>query len=279
MKLSTIILALTTTDKMFKMTLNCIESLMDSEKEINMEIIVVESNKNYNDLPFKYPEFVKVIIPELDFNFHKFLNIGIKEAKGDFIALCNNDLLFHKNWFKEIEKIANEKSKVLSFSPGYHIKNQNNLNFELGYKVRTHIMGWCIVVRNNLFDKIGDLDDTFDFNYADNDYALTLKSKNIKHAVVFNSYVEHLERKMEAKETTKLTSYDLMIRKAELELSHIPNYIFTKEYEYLLLDKKGLSDNIKFHKKWGSPNLLYRKNKIADLLIRFHLGFLNQIFL
>ena len=59
----------------------------------------------------------------------------------------------------------------------------------------------------------------------------------------------------------------------------LPKYVFLNEYKWLLQDVKGLSDHIKFHKKWGSPNLLYRKNKVADILIRFKLGLLNRFVL
>jgi glycosyltransferase involved in cell wall biosynthesis len=97
MELSVVILAMTTTEALFKMTSNCISSLIASENVIDREIIVIESNKNYLNSNFVYPEFVKVIIPEADFNFHKFLNIGIKASKGDYIALCNNDMIYLKN--------------------------------------------------------------------------------------------------------------------------------------------------------------------------------------
>jgi glycosyltransferase involved in cell wall biosynthesis len=277
MKLSVIILAMTTTEEQFKMTLYCIDSLIKSESDLNIEIIVVESNRDYSVSEFEYPHNVKVVVPESDFNFHKFLNIGISKATGDFIALCNNDLIFYKGWFNEIYQVARGHSKIMSFSPASKKPVFTKaLNFELGYKVRTHVMGWCIVVRKSLFDTIGLLDEKFDFNYADNDYAMTLKLNNVKHAVVFNSYVKHVEREERATETGLLSPYELMIKKAELELDIIPQYIYSKEYQHFLHDKKGLLDTIKYHEKWGEPTVLYRLNRIADLAIKFKLGYCNH---
>jgi GT2 family glycosyltransferase len=277
MKLSAIILAMTTTEELFKMTSICISSLIASEKAIEMEIIVVESNKNYKNSEFEYPKFVKVIIPESDFNFHKFLNIGIKASTGEYVALCNNDLIFYKNWFSEILKVKEENPSIKSFSPTGDIEGNLMLNkYELGYKVRTHVMGWCIVANREILSRIGYLDERFDFGYADNDYAMTLKKFNIKHAIVNASKVVHLDKK----EGQKIKGdYSKILKVKEGEVNTIPNYLFEKEYEWVLSDEKGLRDHLKFHNKWGSPKLLCKKNRIADFLIKIKLGLLNRFVL
>lgn len=277
MNLSVIILAMTTTKELFSMTSNCINSLLDSEQNIDMEILVIESNKEYFRSDFKYPDFVNVIIPDEDFNFHKFLNIGIKASKGDFVALCNNDLIFYKNWFSEILKVQAENPSIKSFSPSGKIDDfAFSKPFEIGYKVRTHIMGWCIVAKREVFLRIGYLDETFDFNYADNDYAMTLKCQNIKHAIVFSSKVEHLERnKRKEKEEDIGKGYKKLIESVKFDNIVLPKYVFLEENKWVLQDRKGLVDFVKFHKKWGNPKKLHRKNKIADLFIRFKLGNMN----
>lgn len=274
MKLSVIILAMTTTKELFTMTTNCINSLVESEKNINFEIIVIESNKEYFLSDFKYPDFVKVIVQEENFNFHKFLNIGINASNGEFVALCNNDLIFYKNWFSEILKVKEDNPSIMSFSPSGKIDDYCfNKTFELGYKVRTHIMGWCIVANREVFPKIGFLDEMFDFYYADNDYAMTLKYNNVKHALVCNSHVNHLEKKPS-------TNFEKQLeQKAFLKQYKIPNYLWNDEYEWVLESERNLSGFLKFHNKWGKPLLYYRKNKISDMLIKFKLGFLNRFVL
>lgn len=282
MKLSVIILAMTATEELFKMTSNCINSLIASESSaIDMEIIVIESNKNYPNETFKYPDFVTVIIPDFNFNFHKFLNIGIKASTGEYVALCNNDLIFYKDWFSEILKVKKQNSAIKSFSPSGKIDDYSFINaFELGYKVRTHVMGWCIVANREVFFKIEFLDETFDFYYADNDYAMTLKKHNIKHALVNASKVEHLgkeKRKNMVKDIDKL--YEKLQEQTKIRMDDLPKYVFLEENKWLFEDKKSLSDYVKFHKKWGSSNLLYRKNKIANFLIQFNLGYFNRFVL
>jgi GT2 family glycosyltransferase len=279
MKLSAIILAMTTTEELFEMTSNCISSLIATESAIEMEIVIIESNKKYPNSGFVYPEFVKVIIPESDFNFHKFLNVGIKASTGEYVALCNNDLIFYNNWFSEILKVKDENPSIKSFSPSGKVDDYSfTEEFVLGYKVRTHVMGWCIVSNREVFPSIGFLDETFDFNYADNDYAMTLKKYNIKHALVNTSKVEHLEREKrnEKKEDVGL-GYKKLQSRVYLSSIDLPKYVFLDENQRLFEDKKGLVDYIKFHEKWGSPKLLYRKNKLADVFIKLKMGSLNWI--
>ncbi|HEU4497103.1 MAG TPA: glycosyltransferase [Flavobacterium sp.] len=268
--LSVILLSKTDSQPLFQMTLECINSIAASEIKGNFEIIIIESNKNFLESGFRYPDFVNVIIPEEKFNFHKFLNIGISNSKGDFIALCNNDLIFKPNWFNEIEQISKRYPSVLSFSPTQECYAEGNKKVEFGYKVRRHIQGWCIVVKKEIFNKIGLLDETFDFYFADNDYALTLKYHNLRHALVLSSQVLHLEKK-----STSLAAEDKSFQKKY----KIPKYLYGEKYKYILDREINLSGFLKYHQKWGPPKLLYRKNKLADIFIKYGLGFAVRFFL
>lgn len=268
-QLSVVILAMTTNEELYKMTSHCVESFLENTHDISFEIIIVESNKNYSESEFKYPDFVKVIIPDSPFNFHKFLNIGIKQSKGEYIALCNNDLIFHKNWFTEILKVAHKHPSIKSFSP-----NSTNSplgadkDFEIGHKVQTHVKGWCLIVKSEVFPTINYLDDTFDFYYADNDYAMSLKTHNIKHAIVYTSYVEHLEKK-----SSVLVSESSNQKFDYVKKYKIPDYLLKDHFARILQNEKALSGFLKFYGKWGSPEWVYRKDRISKILFKFNLGY------
>lgn len=258
--LSAIFLSYTNSPQIHQMNLKCIDTLVNSEDFItnfNLEIIFIESNKNYRNNGYHLPQNVKVIVPESNFNFHRFLNIGIKNSQYEYLALCNNDLLFKPHWFSEIIEIANQNPKILSFSPadeGEHWKN----NFELGYNIRTHIKGWCIVVKKELFNHIGMLDETFDFYYADDDYGLTLKHHKIPHALVKKSFVHHLggaNTETRKKEVNK--DFALITHK----YPNLPKYFYTEGYNWILKNEKLLDGHLKFHKKWGSPKWISFKAK------------------
>ena len=278
MLFTAIILSKTSNKDIHMMTLECIKSLIDSEsenKKVSFEIILIESD---HITEFKYPEYVKVIYPKEKFNFHKFLNIGIKKTKGDYIGLFNNDLIFKKKWLTNILKVSEAYPKILSFCPvDYNSKHSSKLNFKkanylLGYKTRIHLVGWCIIVKKELFHKI-QLDEKFDFYYADDDYGMTLRKLNIKHAVVKNSEVIHLENistKEFKKDDENTFFYNLKFPKEQ-----IPKYLIDSN-SHILHDDKLLEGHIKFHNKWGAPKTLVYKEKISDTLIKFRLGFLNR---
>jgi GT2 family glycosyltransferase len=275
MKGSIVILAKTDSDTMFQMTKNCINSLYATCPEIKLEVIIVESNGSHLVQGFVYPSAVKMVIPDEIFNFHKFLNIGIAASSGDFIALCNNDLIFQNNWFDEILKVSEKHPNILSFSPsGEPCSVAQEGTFVIGYRVMQQLMGWCFVVKKEIFETIGKLDETFDFYYADNDYGMTLRYHNIPHALVYSSYVEHLERKSVPKITN--TSQQ---EKAFVKNYKIPKYLKERKYDWVFDSEKYLSGILKYHNKWGSPDFLYRKNLIADFFTAHNLGYLNRFFL
>jgi len=52
-----------------------------------------------------------------------------------------------------------------------------------------------------------------------------------------------------------------------------------ERFHYIYYNESVFLDFMKFHNKWGSVKVIYRKNKIADLLIKYHLGYFNRFFL
>ncbi|TMM31350.1 glycosyltransferase [Polaribacter aestuariivivens] len=273
--LSVIILSKTNSNTIFETTMNCINSLVASEESIKgIEIILVESNKNYAKT-YAYPDFVKVIIPEEQFGFHKFLNIGIKASSGKFIALCNNDLIFEKNWYSEILKVANTHKEIDSFSP---IDPREELNkykgtYEIGYKIRSQIKGWCIVCKRKMLHKINLLDEKFVFYYSDNDYSLTLLYYNIKHAVVSKSHVKHLH-KVSTKEAIK--NKDLFFNE-NVTNKKLPKHLKLPAYKEILTSNRGLKDHLIYYEKWGNPDSVYRIARYAKKLNSLHLNIITKL--
>jgi GT2 family glycosyltransferase len=178
-------------------TEQAIESVLASEDPtyILFQIILIESNSKAQ--PYHYPQ-TNTIYPNSKFGFHKFLNIGIKNGKAPYICLCNNDLIFSKGWASNILKAMEQDPNLQSASPACSIHHpQNNIPLNsgvyYGYEIRKELVGWCIFLKRNVIKEIGYLDEGFNFWYADNDYAKTLEKHGVKHALVSNAIVDHLE--------------------------------------------------------------------------------------
>lgn len=172
-----------------RVTERCIETLLDSEKDIEFNIIVAESNPEINYDAFRG---AKTIYPSKPFNYHKFLNACLSLCKSQYVALCNNDLTFEKRWASEIIERMEEDKTLFSASPLCpQTQSKGDSLLYYGYKIREHINGWCIFCKKELFDIIGKLPEEVDFWYSDNIYSILLQKHKIKHALVATSIVNH----------------------------------------------------------------------------------------
>ena len=115
-KLSVIILSYTLDDEVYQMNTRCLDSLFASEQwtDGELEVLLMESNRNAT---YQYDARVRIMIPEEKFGFHRFFNIGLDNTSGEFIAFCNNDIVFQPNWWKAIKRIKEQHPKFMCFSP------------------------------------------------------------------------------------------------------------------------------------------------------------------
>ncbi|MGQ1947089.1 glycosyltransferase family 2 protein [Geofilum sp. OHC36d9] len=228
------------------MNCDCLNSLSRSESNFKFNVVIMESNKNFHNSNLKYPKLknisLTILIPDEPFNYNKFLNIGIKHTKNELIAFCNNDLLFKPNWLTEINNVIKNHPKAYSFCPLNPLSNwtppEKFKTPQLGYKVRIEFVGWCYVVKRLIFQKIPLHDENFDFFFQDDDFALTLKKYAIENWLVPKSHVIHL-----GGETTSITD----------------------GYKY---NQRAVGDNIRFHKKWGSPRTIALKDRLLKYIFK-----------
>lgn len=250
MEVDVIILSLCKDKEIYQMNLNCIESLITSEKNHYFNIMLIESNKDFDKLGFSYNHpNVKIITPEEAFNYNAFLNIGIAKAKSEFIVAANNDLIFKENWFSEILKAQENFPELHSFCP-YDPDNEaaladNHTNEVLfGYRLRKEMVGWCIVFDRRVLEVMPQFDEDFSYYFQDNDYANEMRKSNMLHGRVMSSHVVHL-----GSETSKVND----------------------EFSY---EHRGTGDEKVFINKWGSYKKQLYRNKLHDVLAPKKLSFL-----
>lgn len=249
MQIDVVILSLCLNRETFQMNDDCISSLFDSEDKHEFNVVVMESNKNFHDLGFRYKHPVTIIIPEERFNYNRFLNIAIKNTNNSMICFCNNDLLFKKGWLSEILRIKDKYPQIQSFSPKdpeyKTVKNKFiGEDHYLGYEVGWHFFAACFIIERKVFDKTGLFDEQFDFYYQDCDFAMCLRKHGIIHALVTQSNVTHVVE---------------------------TNGKVRNEYTTM---QKLEADKVLFHKKWGSQRMIGIKNRLAKGLIALRLNFI-----
>ncbi len=252
MIIDVIILSLCKNKDIYRMNMNCIETLIASEEEHRFNIILIESNKDFFELNLSYDyDNVKIVIPEEDFNYNAFLNKGIQYTSSDYIVVANNDLLFKKYWFTEMLKAKKQFPNLHSFCP-YDPKNELELKEKFsqeilfGYRLRKEVVGWCIVFDRKVLEVMPKFDEKFSYYFQDNDYANVLRKDNIKHARVMTSHVVYLESQTSA---------------------------VNDEFSY---EHRGTKDEKVFLDKWGSYKKQHYRNRIQEILISKKLSYLTR---
>ncbi|MBI5326163.1 MAG: glycosyltransferase family 2 protein [Ignavibacteriae bacterium] len=87
-----------------KMTLDCIESIYNTKKGLDIGITVVD-NASMDDTVFnvinKYPH-VKIKSNESNLGYAAAVNAGAENIDADFIIVSNNDVIYHENAIEQL---------------------------------------------------------------------------------------------------------------------------------------------------------------------------------
>ena len=87
----------------------CIDSIIEKTSYVNYEILIVDNNTHdretlryLNDLPVMQPR-IRVIRYPKPFNFAAINNMAVEQARGELVALLNNDIeVINANWLSEM---------------------------------------------------------------------------------------------------------------------------------------------------------------------------------
>ena len=186
-----IILAYSKTAGHKKITSDCIKSIVAAENKIKANIIVLESF----DEKVKFENAKTIFFKEKEFNYNRSMNEGFKHTTSDYVFFCNNDLVFHDYWADHCYSAF--KMGYESISPYCPVTTPRYMKageyLAVGYQVGVNIPGWCIGVQREMFKRIGGFNEAVSFWYSDNIYGEQLKIAKIKHALVCNAFVTHLD--------------------------------------------------------------------------------------
>ena len=123
-----------------QLLLNCVDSLKKSTYT-NLEIIVVDnisSDGSQTKCMEKFPD-IKLIQNEKNLGYCGGNNIGIKEAKGEFIVILNPDTIVEPKWINELISAYNEfgeglyQPKILSLNEENIIQSTGNMLHVFGF--------------------------------------------------------------------------------------------------------------------------------------------------
>ena len=200
-----------------ELLLNCVESVFKTNYD-NMEVIVVDNvSKDQSHLKCKEKfEKIHLIENKENFGYCEGNNIGIRQAKGDFVVILNPDTIVSTNWLTELMSaynIAGEglyQPKILSLYENNVIQSTGNMLHLFGFgfardkgvpdnnqrnKIEQigYASGTCLFTSAKVLKKVG-LFDSFLFLYHDDlDLGWRAAQIGIKSYYVPNSLIYHAE--------------------------------------------------------------------------------------
>jgi len=200
-----------------ELLLNCIESIKKSVYK-NLEIIVVDNistDKSQKACKEKYPD-IKLIQNDENFGYCEGNNIGIREAKGDYIIILNPDTIVESSWIEELISAYNKfgdglyQPKFFSLDEKLVLQSTGNMLHIFGFgfardkgkisdeKIEAiekinYASGTCLFTSKAVIDKVGLLDPFLFLYHDDLDLGWRAAQMGIDSFYVPKSIIYHAE--------------------------------------------------------------------------------------
>lgn len=137
-----------------KLTVECIESVFRTVKNISFEIIVVDNNSKDNSAKvikdfrskIKDREPLTVVENSENYGFSKANNIGIKKSSGRYVLFLNSDTVVYENTLDKMVEFMDQNIKVGASTcylemPNGRMDDASHRGFPTPWRALTHFSG------------------------------------------------------------------------------------------------------------------------------------------
>lgn len=238
----------------------CIDSVLEKTSYPNYEIIVIDNNsiepatqEYFASLADK--NNIRVVAMPIPFNYSKINNDGVKLATGSIICLMNNDIeVISPGWLEEMVSLATlpdvgavgaklyypndtiqHAGVVLGIGGvAHHVFNHLDRDTQMYCYRALHcqqdfsaVTGACMVIRREVYDQVGGLNEQLAVAYNDIDFCIKLKKAGYR--IIWTPYAElyHHESATRGSDHTP-KNLDRYLREVE--------YMQTTHSDFLLQD-------------------------------------------
>lgn len=193
------------------LTISCIESIFKYEKSFYKVIVVDNGGKEV----FNYKNNkVEIVRNKINKGYAAGMNTGIKYAfshSAAYVMLLNNDTIFTEEIIKKLLHVRNNDIGIIG--PAIQFIKENSTIYDLGGKVNKitgktshfevkdksvsallnaeYISGCCMLIKAEVFEKIGFFDEQFFLYYEDVDFCLRAAKVGLKTVVVPTAFIFH----------------------------------------------------------------------------------------
>ncbi len=183
----------------------------------NLEVVVVDNNSSDNSFEKARRRFRKFHFIKNNYNagFASGNNVAIKwalEKMAEYVFLLNNDVIIEKNTLTKMVEAMEQNQGLGISSPIIYQGESDRIWFSGGkinwLKMKTehndsklqrtdYVTGCAMLIRKNVFAKIGLLDERFFLYYEDADFSYRARKNGFDLAIISKTAVYHFEKSSE----------------------------------------------------------------------------------
>lgn len=214
----------------------CLQSVFDNTTYSNFEVIIIDNGSVqqetidlFTNWTNKEPKKFRVERLDIPFNYSKLNNEGARLANGELILLLNNDTeIITPNWLEEMagyamrttigvvgakllypDQTIQHTGVILGIGGVAGHGHKGFVKSDFGYfgalaKVTnvSAVTGACMMVKKELFEAVGGLDEELQVAFNDVDFCLKIQSKGLYNVVLPHVQLYHYESKSRGFEDT-----------------------------------------------------------------------------
>ncbi len=212
----------------------CMDSVDEKSDYKNYEYIIVENNSEEKTTFDYYKEIekrdnVKVLYWDKEFNFSAINNFGVKEAKGEYILLLNNDVeVINGDWLSQMlgycqreevgivgarlyyeDDTIQHAGVVIGFGGiaghTFVTLDENNDLYQSRTKVAcdySAVTAACLMTKKSIYDEVGGLEEAFKVAFNDIDFCMKVRALDKLVVYNANAKLHHFESKSRGAEDT-----------------------------------------------------------------------------
>ncbi|WP_210424649.1 glycosyltransferase family 2 protein [Marichromatium bheemlicum] len=190
----------------------CVNSILGKSTYPHFEIIIIDNgsveSETIDFLKGLPKDQVKILRDELPFNFSRLNNLGVREARGEIICLMNNDMeVIEGGWLEEMVAFAARQEigcvgnrlwypdgtiqhagvvlgigGVASHShKGYYKGHAGYFSRAVLHQSYSAVTAACLVVRRQVFEQVGGLDEELAVAFNDVDFCLRVRDAGYRN--------------------------------------------------------------------------------------------------
>lgn len=243
----------------------CVRSILQLSTYTHYEIVVVENNSTQQQTFDLYRELealdarVRVVTYEPDepgFNYAKIMNYGIGQSHGDVVLMLNNDMkIITPDWLQLLLGHVQEKrvgcvgAKLLYADgtiqhagvivhrggpshTGLFLPHDSDNYFHAAQTTRNFlgVTGACLMVRREVFDQMGGLDESYAVDFNDVDFCLRVRDAGYWNVCEPQCEINHFESVSRGKNDTPAKRVRFKREGAKVATGHPDLYEITDPF-------------------------------------------------